>query len=348
MPLSYPPFVASDRIRKAAENSPWMTLGESGTAVAILQGALIDLGYKMPISTGKTGFPDGRYGNETKKTVYQFQLDKKLNGKDGIAGRETFTRLDALLMAKKGPPKVIPVPPKPPVPPPLVDRHYKIGTNDPSITPDFGAGPFNTESTTASMWALKQAILEILPFQGNSAVVFIGPDAAMHMKHYLDASGRIFTINLESMVDSGPTAQGRFKNEVQQAQKFVEKLDAGTHSITSQTAESAYNYQNENKNWYFAVGGYSTWGKGAVTIKNGSIGREYEMQFEYKFYDRYNWDTGKSVKIGGIEITDKFMGDFHRQGLAREFDMVGSIKRTFRWKQGDVIPGEQYQRVGSR
>jgi hypothetical protein len=30
MPLSYPPFLASDRIRKAAENSPWMAHGERG------------------------------------------------------------------------------------------------------------------------------------------------------------------------------------------------------------------------------------------------------------------------------------------------------------------------------
>lgn len=348
MPLSYPPFVASDRIRKAAENSPQMAHGEQGKAVAILQGALIDLGYKMPISTRDNGFPDGVFGSETKATVYQFQVDKKLNGKDGVAGRETFTRLDVLLMAKKGPPKVIPTPPKPLVPPPPADRHYKIGTDDPSITPDVGAGRFDSEPTTVSLWALKQAILEILPPRGSSAVIFIGPDAAMHMKHYMDASGRTFTINLESMVDSGPTARGRFKNEVRQAQQFVEQLGVGTHSITSKTAESAYNYKNESKNWYFAVGGYSTWGKGTATVKSGAAGREYELLFEYKFYDRYNWDAGKSVTIGGIEITDKFMGDFHRQGLAREFDMTGSIKRVFRWKQGNPISEEQYRRGGGR
>ncbi len=345
MSLKHPPFVASERIRKAAANSPPMSYGEQGYPVAILQGALIDLGYKLPISTQKTGNPDGRYGKETKAVVTQFQVDKKLPGKDGVAGRDTIARLDALLMAKKGAPKSTP---KPPVPPPPSNRHYMIGTRDPAIKPDVGAGAFNSVSTEVSMTVLKQTILEILPPRGFSASTFIGLDAAAHMKHYLDASGMTYTINLESMVDSGPTARGRFRNEVRQAQKFVETLNIGTHSITSKSAESAYNYKNESKNWFFAVGGYSTWGKGSATVQVSGSVREYELQFEYKFFDRYNWDTGKSVTIAGITITDKFMGDFHRQGLAREFNMIGSIKRTFRWQHGKTIPEEQYRRSGGR
>lgn len=348
MPLKYPPFHASDRIARAAANSPWMTYGERGHAVAILQGALIDLGYSMPISIRKKGSPDGVYGKETKGAVFRFQSDNKLKGKDGVAGRETFTRLDLLLMLKKGPPKTQPTAPTLPAPPPPADRHYTKGTADPVIKPDIGAGIFGSETREVAMWMAKQAILELLPPRGSAASLFIGVDAARHMKHYLDATGRTLNIDLENMVDSGPTATGRFKNEVRQAQKFVEKLAVGTHSITSKTAESAYNYKNESKNWFYAVGGYSTWGKGKAVVRDSGTGREYELQFEYKFFDRYNWDTGKSVTIAGITITDKFMGDFHRQGLAQEFDMTGSIKRNFRWKHGEAIPEEQYRRGAGR
>lgn len=45
-------------------------------------------------------------------------------------------------------------------------------------------------------------------------------------------------------------------------------------------------------------------------------------------FDRYNWDAGKSVKILGVEVTDEFMGTFQKQGLAQEFDMNGSVKKT--------------------
>jgi hypothetical protein len=229
-----------------------------------------------------------------------------------------------------------------------VDRNFRLGIGDPPITPDIGSGAFNSVPTDVSMWALKQTIVEILPPRGGAAVVFIGDDAAMHMKHYMDASGSRLTIDLEDMVSSGPTATERFKNEVRQAQLFVEKLPVGSHVFTSLTAESAYNYKHEGKNWYFAVGGYSTWGSGRATVRNGATGKEYEVQFEYKFYDRYNWDKGKSVSIAGIEISDKFMGEFHRQGLAREFDMNGSMTRHLRWKQGDKIPDAQFERGGWR
>ncbi len=348
MALTYAPFLAVERIRKAARNLPWMAFGEHGSAVAVLQGALIDLGYKMPISTRKTGMPDGIYGKETKSAVKQFQIDKTLKGKDGIAGQQVFTKLDASLSSKKGPPKVKPAKPKPPVPPPPGDRNYKIGAGNPTITPDAGAGLFDSESTEVSMWGLKQTILEILPPRGNSASIIIGSDAARHMLHYLNASGNTLTINLENMIDSGLTAKAHFRNEVSQAQIFVETLGVGTHSITSKTAESAYNYKNETYNWFFAVGGYSTWGKGTATIVKTAGDLEYDLKFEYRFFDRYNWDAGKSVDIGPIKITDEFMGDFHRQGLAREFDMIGSIKRNFHWKQGEAIPEAQYRRGSGR
>ena len=346
--MNYAPFVACVRVLQASSSAPAMVSRERGSAVAILQGALLDLGYKLPKSTAKSGRPDGVFGDETRKAVLQFQANNKL-AQDGVAGRATFTRLDAMMVAKKGPPKPMPGPPAPSVPPPLAaDRNYHIGTGDPSITPDVGSGVFGSVPTEFSMWALQQAVLEVLPPRGGLARVFIGMDAATNMKHYMDASGTTLNIDLEGMVAAGPTATAHFKNEVRQAQKFVETLAVGRHVITSISAESAYNYKNEGTNWYFAVGGYSTWGKGTATVRNGPFGTEYELNFEYRFYDRYNWDKGKKVEIAGIKVTDNFMGDFHRQGLAREYDMKGSMSRTFSWKKGDRIPDAQYRRGGGR
>lgn len=82
MALAYPPFTASKDIRNASMNKPPLKTGSSGGGVYILQASLIDLGYKMPISTKKTGFPDGKYGNETVAAVIQYQKDamaKKIN-----------------------------------------------------------------------------------------------------------------------------------------------------------------------------------------------------------------------------------------------------------------------------
>ena len=94
------------------------------------------------------------------------------------------------------------------------------------------------------------------------------------MLHYFSAKGSKLTINLEGMIEDSPTAKAHFTHEVSQAQKFVEKLTVGTHNITSKTAEeSAYNYKSETKNWFYAVGGYSTWGKGVATVNNDASGK---------------------------------------------------------------------------
>jgi hypothetical protein len=72
------------------------------------------------------------------------------------------------------------------------------------------------------------------------------------------------TINLEGMVKDVPSAKNRLLREVQQMQRFVETLPpGGVNSFTSKTLEVGYDTQVESRNWYFAIGGYSTWGKGS-------------------------------------------------------------------------------------
>jgi RHS repeat-associated protein len=205
-------------------------------------------------------------------------------------------------------------------------RAYKAGSDDPKINGDTGAGSWNSEPFSMAMIATKELILSRLP-----AVWLAMPDAVSHLRHYFANSGTDRTIRLQKMIDDVPSAKRVYETELDQAKTYIEKLPKGTHQITSAAASPGYNSKGENGNWFYAVGGYSAWGKGTATVcENG----EYLLQFEYKFYDRYNWDKGKKVTIGGVTITDDFMGKFHRMGLAREFDMRGSVKKTIRWKKG--------------
>jgi len=150
--------------------------------------------------------------------------------------------------------------------------------------------------------------------------------------HYLNNSGRDFDIRLQAMIDEIKSAKTLLNIEIGMAQNFVESLPDGKYKITSGAASTAYNRKDESKNWYYAVGGYSAWGKGTAVVCED----KYTLEFEYKFYDRYNWDVGKSVTFLGVTITDEFMGDFHRQGIAKEFDMFGKIKKTLKWKKGET------------
>jgi len=150
------------------------------------------------------------------------------------------------------------------------------------------------------------------------------------------------------MLQSVPSAQRNLETEAVQAKLFAETLPPGKHTITSRMAEAGYNDKDENWNWFFATGGYVSWGKGELLVRDNPSGREYELNFEYKLYDRYNWDKGKNVTILGVTITDEFMGEFHRQGLAREFDCVGTVRRKLTWKHGQVLASGQLRKAAKR
>ena len=222
---------------------------------------------------------------------------------------------------------------------------FVLGNTDPPVTRDRGAGAWNSVPTTIEMRLKRSAIFDILP----SAAIIVGDDAAKHMMHYLMKTGTDYTIDFEDMVDEVPLTRKYLGVEIDLAKAFVETLPPGVHSFTSsRIMPNLYATKAESYNWYFAIGGYSAWGKGIATVA-GQVGglRNYKMAFEYKFFDRYNWDGGKKVTLFGIEITDEFMARFHREGLAREFDCWGAVYRTVSWTSGTPArPGAATGRAG--
>ena len=99
MALTAPRFVRNVRLQKASNNDPAMMQGETSIGVRDLQQAFLDLGYKMPKSTGGgMSAPDAIFGSETRTVAIQFQ---KSNGlvPDGIVGKQTLTRLDQIFSA---------------------------------------------------------------------------------------------------------------------------------------------------------------------------------------------------------------------------------------------------------
>ncbi len=110
MPFLSARFNGIPRLEEAASNSRTMKYGETDPAVAVIQQALIDAGISsMPISTKKTGVPDGIFKSETKSAVKAFQRRKPFPlDDDGIIGRDTMAKLDEFFKTA----------PKPVAPPP--------------------------------------------------------------------------------------------------------------------------------------------------------------------------------------------------------------------------------------
>jgi peptidoglycan hydrolase-like protein with peptidoglycan-binding domain len=349
-------FKGNVRLEAAAHSAPWLRYGETGYPIALFQTGLLQLGYKLPISTRKKkGHADGILGDETFAAIKKFQSDHKLKP-DGFAGNKTMRALDALLPAAKPvlpkplppapkptpkpkpapgptPPTPTPAPPGPaPTPPMPTSTKFKIGTDDPPIKPDKGAGVWDSESTSLKSRFIKHMIVEDFRFQA-AAWVAIGDDATKHLLHYFGNSGDPYTIDLEGMLADVARARKVFHAEIRDMADYVELLPPGTWQITSQHVTQntdTYNYKGESKNWFFAIGGYSVWGKGRATVDAAG---NFALDYEYHFFDRYNWDGGKKVEIAGITITDEWMGQFHREGVAQEFNCIGTVKRSLRWSR---------------
>lgn len=116
--LQSPRFAGQPRLEKVFDNEPPMRFGERGAAVALVQQALIDLGFAMPAST-RNGIapPDGIYGGETLRTVQAFQTEHQSDGlldeqgrPDGIVGRKTMGKLDKLFAESEPTPPAGPAP----------------------------------------------------------------------------------------------------------------------------------------------------------------------------------------------------------------------------------------------
>lgn len=99
MALTSMRFGSNARLLAASENSPSIKLGEKGDAVAILQMALLDLGFQMPRTTASgTKLPDGEFGQETLAALKAFQAQSGLVT-DGVAGRQSLTALESVIVA---------------------------------------------------------------------------------------------------------------------------------------------------------------------------------------------------------------------------------------------------------
>ena len=95
MPLTSPRFVEETALQNVEAGNSLLTKGAKGRHVHLIQMALIDLGFAMPVSTTSASFsPDGDYGSETVETVRKFQTSTNTLKPDGIIGAKTLRELD--------------------------------------------------------------------------------------------------------------------------------------------------------------------------------------------------------------------------------------------------------------
>ncbi|MFD8789515.1 hypothetical protein [Streptomyces vinaceus] len=195
------------------------------------------------------------------------------------------------------------------------------------VAADKGAGPFDARSPgVGDYWKEVQA--NGISNSGD----FIGmTDAARHMDHYLNGSGRTLDLDVDRMLTDDAalrdhTAQVRSGEQDEWRRQALDAFEkSGGKPVAIPVETWGEGYEHSDRNWYLAVGSAMSNTTGVVTVVPGPDGKpQVGIDYQVNVWDRYNWDPGKSTPIGPTSVTDADMARLHQTGLAREFDMRGS------------------------
>ncbi|GHF45761.1 hypothetical protein GCM10010218_28710 [Streptomyces mashuensis] len=195
------------------------------------------------------------------------------------------------------------------------------------VRPDEGAGAYDVESPGKhDYWVLAQANAMSVggDFKGYT-------DAARNMDHYLRGTGTPIELDVDRMLTDDQAlracAQGTLaENAAEWRQKGLEEFEkSGGRPVVIPVESERGKYKHRDLNWFYAVGSANANTTGVVTVVPGEDGKpKVSLDYQVNVWDRYNWDPGKSTKVGPTTMTDADMARLHTTGLAKEYDMRGS------------------------
>jgi hypothetical protein len=224
--------------------------------------------------------------------------------------------------------------------------------------PDTGAGKHGDK---------KIGFLEMLQEKLEKQSFYIGangfeglgmPNAARHMRHYLNNTGATRNVNVDHMLRDIPEFKRLFETEIALAKKEANTRIAGDNrnqpmrfSLGSQW-DLEKKYYAKSGDWFWAVGGFyyrytaivettpPLTPDGKITVK---------MTTRIHVFDRYNWDGGKEVTIAGQKITDETLAELHKVGIAKEYNINGSSSPvTTTWTYPNSSSANNFPVTGDR
>lgn len=176
------------------------------------------------------------------------------------------------------------------------------------------------------------------------------PNAGRHMNHYLDNTGGELAVDLQLLMRDDPaeaqvpleSAKGKVTNEALETLDGADTTLGGAWEASTPRDASAYFTKGGCPDWFYAIGGHTTWLDGEcsyVPDTDGSGSGTLVFDVVWHLVDNYNWDEGKSVTIMGIRVDDTVLGRLHEVGLAHEYPIAGALPVSFavRYEGQDAI-----------
>ncbi len=197
------------------------------------------------------------------------------------------------------------------------------------VPPGPGAGEWNSETARLDNIALARSAKTYLA-TGDARTRY-GVEAAGTFLQYFKNDGKDYAVQLEKLVADVPRIQALYDDLLVQLKNEALTLGEGKTLFTLKDAKVSTVDRSESENWYLAVAGFSYWISGDIEIDaEGQIAGRVTLGL----WDRYDWDPGVVIPIptpfGEINVDQDRVGEFHRQGLAKEYSTVGSLDLTIR------------------
>lgn len=219
---------------------------------------------------------------------------------------------------------------------------YVLGQEDPKYIIDAGSGEWcSAEHFSNELYHYKSYLEKWI--EGSFYLKYRYPLARDNLLHYLRNSGKDVYVNLNDMMRKSKQLRDNYIKELNAAKIFCQTLPPGQHCFTSSHV-SKDDFISSDPDLFYAIGGYQYWGKGHVSITENIDENTlhysdrlcgYELKFQFKFFDRYNWNikvAGSGVRLDSIiPVSDSFMGQFHQGCLAREYNIFGTIEAEDKW-----------------
>jgi hypothetical protein len=208
---------------------------------------------------------------------------------------------------------------------------YVLGDQPPMLTPDKGSGPWCAAPQTFEYAAYKRAISVAMGLQ--QVELKVGPQAIAHMRHYLGNTGQDLKVDMGALMAKSHKLRALHDAELLAARRFAETLQPGLHAITSSKTSGGYFRLSDEPHLFYAIGGYVYWGQGRVNVTTEASLRRYRLDFEFHFFDRYNWDKGKTTPLTDtFKIKDDLLQELHKRCYAREYDVRGVSRQQVAWE----------------
>jgi len=195
----------------------------------------------------------------------------------------------------------------------------------PDLTPPGpGAGEWNSEPASLDNIALARSAKIYLA--SSDARNRYGIEAAETFLQYFKNNGENYSVVLPRLLADVPRVQALYDELLDQLKEEALIQSEGNTFFTLKEARVSTIERAESENWYLAVAGFSYWISGDIAIeKDGRVSGRITLGF----WDRYDWDPGVVIPIptpfGQVDVDQDRVGEFHRQGLAKEYDSVGSL-----------------------